>query len=151
MTAADPPSRHEAEGLLLLADDWLRRLALDGDPPPGPAVRAGLRWLTFRAPRMAAGCPLLLRAVGPRVAYQVKAEAIAAAASELAPAASDGAVWISPAQAGRVLSIKADSVRWLLRRGLISGRRAERGWRADARSVAAYAGRRRDGRLAAVR
>jgi len=147
MTAADlPASRQAAEGLVLICEDWLRRLARDGEPMPGPVVRAGLARAAAGAPRLAAVRPLLMRAVGPRVAYRVKVEAIAQAASEVAAAASDGAVWISPAQAGRVLSIKADSVRWLCRRGPISGRRAERGWRVDARSVAAYAGRRRDDR-----
>jgi hypothetical protein len=151
MTAADPPgSRQAAEGLVLICEDWLRRLARDGEPIPGPAVRAGLALAAAGAPRLAACCPELMRAIGPRVAHWVTEQAIAQAASEVAAAASGGAVWISAAQAGRVLSIEADSVRWLLRRGLISGRRAERGWRVDARSLPAYAGRRRDGRRAAV-
>ena len=149
MTVADPPgSQQAAEGLVLIAEGWLRRRAWNGEPVLGPVLREGLALAAAGAPRLAACCPALMRAIGPRVAYRVKVEAIARAASEVAAAASDGAVWISPAQAGRVLSIKADSVRWLCRRGLISGRRAERGWRVDARSVAAYAGRRRDGRSA---
>jgi hypothetical protein len=148
---ADPPGPQQtAEGAIVIFDDWLRRRAADGEPPLGPVLRATLAEAALRAARLAAARPLLLRALGPRVAFQVKAEAIAQAASELAAAASGGAVWISPAQAGRVLSIKADTVRWLCRRGRISGRRAERGWRVDARSVAAYAGRRRYDRREAV-
>jgi hypothetical protein len=124
-----------AEGAIVIFDDWLRRRAADGEPPLGPVLQATLAEAALRAPRLAAARPLLLRAVGPRVAFQVKAEAIAEAASEVAAAASDGAVWISPAQAGRVLSIRADSVRWLCRRGRISGRRAERGWLLDPPAV----------------
>jgi hypothetical protein len=150
MTPDPPGPREAAEGLVLICDDWVRYRAVDGDPVIEPVFRAALANAAAGAPGLAAVRPALMRAVGPRVAYRVKVEAIAQAASEVAAAASGGAVWISPAQAGRVLSIKADSVRWLCRRGLISGRRAERGWRVDARSVAVYAGRRRDGRRPAL-
>ena len=145
-----PTSRQAAEGLVLIADDWVRRLARDGEPVPGPAVRTGLELAAVGAPRLAVCCPALMRAVGPRVARRVREQAAALAASEVAAAVSDGAAWISAAQAARVLSIETDSVRWLLRRGLIDGRRAERGWRVDARSVAAYAGRRQHGQREAV-
>jgi hypothetical protein len=141
-----PGSRQAAEGLVLICEDWLRRLARDGEPVPGPAVWTALAQAAAAAPHLAIDCRALMWALGPRAASRMKAQASAQAASELAAPASDGPEWISPAQAGQVLALRADSVRWLCRRGLISGRRAERGWRIDAASVAAYAGRRRDDR-----
>jgi len=77
------------------------------------------------APRLAACCPALMRAVGPSVAYRVKVQAIASAASEEAQAAAVQARWLTTAQAAGVLGITANGVRDLLRRGQLDGRRNE--------------------------
>jgi len=55
--------------------------------------------------------------VGPSVAYRVKVQAIASAASEEAQAAAGQARWLTTAQAAAVLAITANGVRDLLRRG----------------------------------
>jgi hypothetical protein len=143
-----PDSQRDAEFLVLVCDAWLRLLARDGEPVPGPAVRAGLVRAADGAPRLAACCPALMRAIGPSAAYRVKAQAIALAVSEEARAAAEGARWISTAQAAAALGISAHGVRDLLRRGRLDGRRRECGWRVDAASVRSR--RRDDRRLAAV-
>jgi hypothetical protein len=152
MTAADPPgSRQAAEALTLVAEDWLRRRAVDGDPPLGPLLRAALARAAADAPRLAADLPLLMQAVGPSVAYRVKVQAIALAVSEEAQAAAGQARWLTTAQAAVVLGITAHGVRDLLRRGQLDGRRNESrggaGWQVDAASVRS---RRRNGGRAAL-
>jgi hypothetical protein len=138
--------RETAEILVLLAADWLGRRAADGDPPPGPMVQAALAQVAAGAPRLAVTRRSLMRALEPRAACQVKALAAALDASEMAAAASGGGQWVSAAQAGQVLALRPDSVRWLLRRGLIDGYRDARGaWRVSSRSLAAYEGRRQGG------
>lgn len=134
-----------AEVLVLVAEDWLRRLARDGCPLPGEHVRVVLAGVALAAPGAAARCPELLAAVGPRVALEVNAQAAALAASETAAAVSGGARWITTAQAARLLGLAPDSVRWLLRRGALQGRRVEQGWQVAACAVTAYAERRRYG------
>ena len=135
-----------AETVVMIVESWLRQCARDGYPQPGRQARAVLARIALGSPGAAATCPVLLYAVGPRVAYAVKQQASALAASEIAAAASQDARWMTTAQAGRALGISADGVRWCLRQGLISGRRTERGWQADTRSVTAYAQGRRYGR-----
>jgi excisionase family DNA binding protein len=138
-------TREQAAGCLVkICEDWLRLLVRDGQPPPGPLERAVLARVAAGAPRVAAGCPRLLLVIGPRVAYAVKAQAIAEVASEAMPGLASPSGWLTTAQAAAALGLRADSVRWLLRRGRLDGHRTERGWRVDAASV-----RRRHGRPAA--
>jgi hypothetical protein len=109
---------------VLICEDWLRRRLWDGEPVLGPVLRAGLELAADGAPRLAACCPALMRAVGPSVAYRLKVQAIASAASEEAQAAAGQARWLTTAQAAAVLGITASGVRDLLRRagvGLDSG------------------------------
>jgi hypothetical protein len=93
----------------------------------------------MRAPATAARCPLLLRAVGPPVAYRVTALASVPPASGVAAAAADAARWLSTAEAAASLGITPNGVRDLLRRGRLAGRRDEsRGgpaWQVSAASV----------------
>jgi hypothetical protein len=144
---ADPPDpRHAAEGLVMICEDWLRRLARDGGPLPNARVRAVLAWVALAAPGVAAAhCPMLLGAVGPSVACRVKAQASVPPVGDVARAAADQARWITPQQAAAVLGITAHGVRDLLRRHRLEGRRCERGWQVDAASV-----RRRYDRAAAA-
>jgi hypothetical protein len=118
MTAADlPGSREGSEALVLIAEDWCRRRLWDGEPVLGPVLRAGLELAAAAAPRLAVCCPALMRAVGPSVAYRVKVQAIASAASEEAQAGAGQALWLTTAQAAAVLGITANGARDLLRRG----------------------------------
>ena len=107
---------------------------------------AVLARIALAAPAAADRCPLLLRQLGPRVAYEVNVKARASAASDAAPVADSGAGWMSTAEAAGELGITADGVRWLLRKGQLGGHRTERGWQVDVTSVM----RRRDGRQTAA-
>ncbi|HEV8275464.1 MAG TPA: hypothetical protein VGQ26_07185 [Streptosporangiaceae bacterium] len=146
----DPPdSQQHAEFLVLVLEDWCRRRRFDGDPPLREGLREALATAAASAPHLAALCPHLRRELSPRAAWQVSRQASALArvqaASEMASAANGSAAWMTTAEAGRALAIAPDSVRWLLRRGLISGRR---GWLVNSASVITYAGRRRNGETA---
>jgi hypothetical protein len=77
--------------------------------------------LALDAPAVADRCTRVLAVVGPRVAYAVKVQAIALAASETAPGLSLGSRWLTARQAAAALGITPDGVRWLLRRGLLTG------------------------------
>jgi hypothetical protein len=149
---ADPPGpRQAAEALVLIAQDWVRRRAADGDPMLHPVLREGLELAAAGAPRLAVCFPELLRAIGPPAAYRVKVQAIALAASEEAQAAADQARWLTTRQAAAALGISPNGVRDLLRRRRLDGRRNESrggpGWQVDAASVRT---RRRDARRAAL-
>lgn len=124
----------DAAVLVLVAESWLRIAARDGVPPAGPVVDVLAR-LALAAPVAAARCPLLLRMVGPRVAWQVNAEAIALAASESTPDMVPASRWLSTGEAAQLLGCSPDTVRWWLRRGQLTGRRSERGWQVAAASV----------------
>lgn len=76
-----------AETVVMIVESWLRQCARDGYPQPGRQARAVLARIALGSPATAATCPLLLYAVGPRVAYAVKQQASALAASEIAAAA----------------------------------------------------------------
>jgi hypothetical protein len=133
----DPPdSRQAAEGLVLIAQDWVRRRrAADGEPPLSSVLREALELAALGAPRLAVCFPQLLHAIGPPAAYRIKVQAIALAASEEAQAAAEEARWLTTAQAAAALGITSNGVRDLLRRGRLDGRRRECGWRVDAASV----------------
>jgi hypothetical protein len=130
------------EILILICEQWLRLLALDGHPPPNAQVRAVLADVAASAPQTARRAPALLYAIGARAAAAVIAQAAALDATEETLAAAGPARWVTPAQAAAVLGLKPDSVRRALRKGLIAGHRHECGWRLDAREVTRYKGRR---------
>jgi len=121
--------------MVMIAESRLRSLLRAGDPPLGPEVIATLARVARAAPIEANRAPLLLRAVGPSVAYDVYALASVSAVSEVAEAAAERARWITTAEAAAVLGVSAHGVRDLLRRGRLAGRKTERGWSVAATSV----------------
>jgi hypothetical protein len=116
---------------------FLRYRALDGLPPPGEHVRRVFAAAAIEAPLTALHCPRLLRftRLQPTEFAQVSGNVRDFNAAHEAR-------WVTVEQAGEALGLKADSVRKLLRQRKLTGRKDERGWRVDSRSVQRYSPRR---------
>lgn len=124
----------DAATLVLVAESWLRMQARDGNPPPGEHVRRAFAAAAIEAPLTAARCPRLLTFTG------LRNEQVSGNVREFSAARE--ARWVTVEQAGELLSLKPNSVRWLLRQGKLTGHRGECGWRVDSRSVTRYSPRR---------
>lgn len=143
-----PPPERAAAILAVMAEDWLRRLARDGSPPPGPEVAGVLALLALAAPQAAAKCPRLLQLAGPEARLSCSASAPEAFVAALGlPGASSASVGahIGIAEAARLLRVSPRRVRQLCAAGRLHSRRGLDGrWRVEPASAAAYAGRRAD-------
>lgn len=126
-----------AAALLALVSDWLKRMEAAGYPPPGEYVRQAVLELAHEAPAAAMNRHRIRRLLGPRATHELSALATAPHASAPTPRESARADWLTVAEAARELGLRPDSVRWLLRKGQLPGKRAEWGWLVEARAVRA--------------
>lgn len=148
-------NREHAAVLCKIAESWLivaqRRT---GGTPPNEAARAALTALVMEAPIEAVNYKTLMAFT--RLGYgQVSAPHATAStardttdhatahATTFGTPATSRAQWISTDQAAAALGLKTDSIRALLRRGKLTGRRRQEGWQVDARSVIEYRQHRR--------
>lgn len=138
VTAAEFAPERFAVVLAWLAEDWLRRLARDGSPPPAPEVVAVLTRLALAAPEyVAAKCPLL-RAAGADVRLSCSAPGAEAPLAVVGlPGASSFCVGVP--ETARRLGVSRRYVRWLCKAGRLRSRLGPDGrWRIDAAAVEAY-------------
>lgn len=130
-------TEEDAATLVLVAESWLRMQARDGNPPPGEHVRRAFAAIALESPLTAAHCPALLSFTGLAGVANPQFSALSTGVQH-----SNKPRWLTVEQAGELLDLKPNSVRWLLRQGKLTGRRSGASWLVSSRSIAAYTPRR---------